>query len=317
MRRAVVRGRQLIDSGSGSPLQLHGLNVFLDYLRFDDMALMRQLLPSANVVRLVGLFWMDNRNVADCSCCTDDPSEGYLARACLDSLKRALITITSRGVWVIVAAKARYAAGEGWPEVNDVFHDAQLAHRYRSMWRHVARQLRSMPMLAGFEPMSEPRNKHIPQSVVRTFYEGVCEAIGQVMPRCLWHCLGKGLPHVCAYGARVDTCMRACPMYCYNAPSWMHGCVPNVPMPYPNRRWTRACRVSSAQRRITRCTRRVNITTWLYPMPPNLASHRLPLRYLTSPRCGSSTLQCCSRRLAVCPCPTLCTRLTSSNHGTT
>ena len=71
-RRILVQGRKLIDSASGAALQLHGLNVYLDYLRFDDMALMRQLLPSANFVRLVGVFWHDTRDVAECSCCTDD-----------------------------------------------------------------------------------------------------------------------------------------------------------------------------------------------------------------------------------------------------
>ena len=38
-------------------------------------------------------------------------------------------------------------------------------------------------MLAGLEPMSEPRNKHIPQEAVRTFYEGVCAAVASVDAR--------------------------------------------------------------------------------------------------------------------------------------
>ena len=176
-RRVLVQGSRLLDSATGVPLRLHGLNMYLDYLHFDDMALMRQLLPTANFVRLVGVFWHDSADASGCSCCTEDASRGYYADTCLDHLKQAIRTITSRGLWVLVAAKARYAAGEGWPAVSDVFHDAELAGRYRALWAHLARELAGMSMLMGFEPMSEPRNKHVTQASVRSFYEGVCATV--------------------------------------------------------------------------------------------------------------------------------------------
>ena len=182
-RRVLVQGHTLIDSASGAELRLHGLNVYLDYLRFDDMALMRQLLPSANFVRLVGVFWHDGRDASDCACCTEDESHGYFAPSCLETLKSAIKTITARGIWVLVAAKARFAAGEGYPHVPDVFHDAELSRRYRVLWQFLARELRDVSMLAGIEPMSEPRNKEVPQSTVRSFYEGVCGAIAAIDAR--------------------------------------------------------------------------------------------------------------------------------------
>ena len=147
------------------------------------MALMRQLLPSANLVRLVGVFWHDHESVADCACCTDDITQGYFAPSCLEHLRETIASITARGIWVILAAKGRYAAGEGWPAITDVFHDSDLARRFRELWRHLARELRAMPMLAGFEPLSEPRNKAVPQSAVVRFYEGVCGAIHSVDDR--------------------------------------------------------------------------------------------------------------------------------------
>ena len=104
----VVKGSRLFDSQSGGELHLHGVNFYLDYLRFDDMALLRTLLPRANLVRLVGVFWHDAADEADCPCCIDDPAVGYYAPACLAALKSAIETITSRGVWVVVAAKARW-----------------------------------------------------------------------------------------------------------------------------------------------------------------------------------------------------------------
>ena len=153
------------------------------------MALMRQLLPSANLVRLVGVFWHDTASTSECSCCTDDEAHGYFAPQCLETLKHAIKTITSNGVWVIVAAKARYAAGEAYDgkaladeasRVSDVFHDPALAARYRTLWGFLARELKDMPMIAGLEPMSEPRDKMVSQQVVRGFYEGVCARIAMV-----------------------------------------------------------------------------------------------------------------------------------------
>lgn len=38
-------------------------------------------------------------------------------------------------------------------------------------------------MIAGVEPMSEPRNKNVPQSAVVHFYEGVCGAVHAVDDR--------------------------------------------------------------------------------------------------------------------------------------
>ena len=51
-RRLEVVGRQLRDSSSGEEVVLHGVNIYLDYLRFDDLALIAEMLPGANMVRL-------------------------------------------------------------------------------------------------------------------------------------------------------------------------------------------------------------------------------------------------------------------------
>ena len=78
--RIVVQGRRLLDSRSGAEVVLHGVNIYLDYMRFDDTVLLRELLPGANLVRLVGVFWRDVEREEDCSCCTDDPAEGARRR---------------------------------------------------------------------------------------------------------------------------------------------------------------------------------------------------------------------------------------------
>ncbi|EOD23906.1 hypothetical protein EMIHUDRAFT_206882 [Emiliania huxleyi CCMP1516] len=147
-RRIIVQGERLLDSSSGEELLLHGVNIFLDYLRFDDIALLRKLLPAANLVRLVGF-------------------------------------------WVIIAAKARFAAGESYPEAADVFHDTRLASAFEAMWRHIAAAMVDQPMLAGFEVMSEPRSKVTEQATVRRFYESVCSGV---------HLADRRIPIPCVVG---------------------------------------------------------------------------------------------------------------------
>ena len=73
----------------GAELSLHGVNIYLDYLRFDDLALMATLLPGSNLVRLVALFWGDVKPDAgtdmsvscapDDTCCVDDAASSFIA----------------------------------------------------------------------------------------------------------------------------------------------------------------------------------------------------------------------------------------------
>lgn len=220
-RRLQADGAELIDTETGASVALHGVNMFVDYLEFDDIALMRSLLPTANVVRLVGVLWGDapppletqppepgNASATTsivpaavttsaaaaepesvCAptdrCCVDDPTVGYFAEQCLAALLVAVERLSAAGLWVIVAAKGRYAAGDGWPEVPDVFHSMSLTTRMCAMWRHIAAALRPLPMVAGYEVLSEPRNKHVAQQTVRRFYEAACSAVHSSDPRVL------------------------------------------------------------------------------------------------------------------------------------
>jgi len=203
-RRIIVQGERLLDSSSGEELLLHGVNIFLDYLRFDDIALLRKLLPAANLVRLVGVFWhdappapppTDGSSPPFCApadrCCVDDESTGYFAPHCLDALRTAVQRLADAGFWVIIAAKARFAAGESYPEAADVFHDTRLASAFEAMWRHIAGAMVDQPMLAGFEVMSEPRSKVTEQATVRRFYESVCSGV---------HLADRRIPIPCVVG---------------------------------------------------------------------------------------------------------------------
>lgn len=42
---------------------------------------------------------------------------------------------TQAGLWVILAARAKYAAGYTWPDQPDVWHDPDLRATMVEMWR--------------------------------------------------------------------------------------------------------------------------------------------------------------------------------------
>ena len=65
------------------------------------------------------------------------------------------------------AQRAKYAAGWDWPAHPDVFHDAELRRKYYAMWAFVAARYRSWGRVAGYEIMSEPRTKVVPQQQAR------------------------------------------------------------------------------------------------------------------------------------------------------
>ena len=103
---------------------------------------LRRALPAANVIRLVGLLWHDSIKDSDgLECSTDDSSTGYLDDECMRYLDALIKQATEAGFWVILAARAKYAAGWNPPEAEyDVWNDRRLRKQMYKMWSHVARR---------------------------------------------------------------------------------------------------------------------------------------------------------------------------------
>ena len=118
-------------------------------------------------------------------CGTEDEATGFLSAACLDAMDRLIRQATERGLWVIIAARAKYAAGWDWPAQPDVFHDASLRRKYYAMWSFVAARYSAWARVAGYEIMSEPRTKVVPQAEVMEFMQGGCDAVHAHDPRAL------------------------------------------------------------------------------------------------------------------------------------
>ena len=129
--RLRVDGSNLIDPASGQPVTLHGVNWWSGYFQSDDGLDLETELPSANLVRLVGILW-DNGN-PDTDCRTNDASNGFLSDKCVRHLDNAIKACQRHNVWVIITCRAAQAAGDGYPE--DVFHDEDLVAQYEIMWR--------------------------------------------------------------------------------------------------------------------------------------------------------------------------------------
>jgi hypothetical protein len=181
--RLVAAGADLMRP-DGTPIALHGVNMYLEWFMTShataqrDVALLRTALPSANVIRFVGVLWKDSIKESDgLECSTDDATHGFLDETCLRHMDELIAQATAAGLHVILSARAKYAAGWAWPEEPDVFHDADLRRRYYAMWAFLVSRYASWDRVVGYEIMSEPRSKVVSQREVTEFMAGGCAVV--------------------------------------------------------------------------------------------------------------------------------------------
>eukprot|EP01084_Bolivina_argentea_P082941 150158_1 len=183
--RLKVNGSSLINPSNNKEILLHGFNWYLPYVIDGDLEQMKSLLPAANAVRIIGIFW-DNwvsGNAVQKDCRTNNASHGYIKQSCIDEMYNAVkIATKDNKTWVFITGRAEYAAGQDYPTYPDVFHNDTLKEQYYSMWQYVANYFKDVDYIAAYEIMSEPRTKIVQQSVVRDFYAGACKLIHTVDP---------------------------------------------------------------------------------------------------------------------------------------
>ena len=205
MVRLTACGNELLQTDTKRPVVLAGINFFLEWMLHihpdystephagvglsGDIRLLRQHLPSANLVRFVGVLWKDSlpekASVDGLECSTDDVSTGFLHPRCLDAMDSFVREATSAGLWVILAARAKYAAGWGYPAVPDAFHDAGVREQFLQMWAFLSRRYRGYDRIAGYEIMSEPRTKVVPQKEVMELMQAGCDVVHRADPNAL------------------------------------------------------------------------------------------------------------------------------------
>ena len=173
---------------------LQGVNTYLEWYKdyygaLDggssalDVPHLRRALPAANCVRFVGLLWKDSIKASDgLECFVNDASKGYLEDECVRYIDAMVKQATDAGLWVILAARAKYAAGWSGP---DVWHSATMRRQMLAMWSFVARRYKDIDRIAGYEIMSEPRTKTVAQARERDFMREGCEAVHAADPGAL------------------------------------------------------------------------------------------------------------------------------------
>ena len=153
------------------------------------MAHLRRALPAANCIRFVGLLWHDSVMSNDgLECASDDPALGYIDATCLAYVDALIKQATDAGLWVILAARAKYAAGWGLGQPDVWSHEPaghEVRRRMLAMWQFIAKRYKGVERIAGYEIMSEPRTKTVSQSNVRDFMRQGCEAVHREDPRAL------------------------------------------------------------------------------------------------------------------------------------
>jgi len=179
----IPSGGRLANGGPGRPLILSGVNMYIQYYMelpsaWHDIRWLRESIPSANVIRLVGILWHDSTGPEDgLECFTNNANWGYMNTRCVHALDKIIAEATAAGLWVILTARAKYAAGWGWPGEPDVWHSPELVQKYYAMWSWMAERYSTWERIAGYEIMSEPRTKDAAPERVASFMRGGCDAV--------------------------------------------------------------------------------------------------------------------------------------------
>jgi hypothetical protein len=186
--RLRVSGPKLLDQ-QGHEVRLVGFNWQLNHVQsapFSDGDLMKKVLPSANLARIVGVLWDNSRDatgkLSGNDCMTD--TAPFWKESCFSKLDNAVRQATAAKIWVVLAARAEYAAGQNYQSDPDstVFHNATLRTMFYTMWKHVAAHYASWDYIAAYEVMAEPRDKDASPALVRSFYVDACDAVQSVAP---------------------------------------------------------------------------------------------------------------------------------------
>ena len=172
--RLTAAGPDLYDDGRR--VRLGGVNMYLEWFMtshataITDVSTLRAAVPSANLVRFVGVLWHDSIKPSDgIECSSPNAATGYLNATCLHYMDELIGQATSAGLYVLLCARAKYAAGWSFPEQADVFHDAALRTQYYEMWRFLAARystwdrcarLTPLPVIAAPTPPLPPHRRY-------------------------------------------------------------------------------------------------------------------------------------------------------------
>ena len=140
--RLTVNGSSLLDPSAPRSVPPAGFNWQSGRTGPDPGGLMKQLAPGATVARLVGVLWGNTdplQSHPNKECMTMEPPH-YFNDKCFDDLDPWVKSATDAGLWVILAVRGEYVAGQKFETDpgSSIFRNATLANMSFAMWRHVA-----------------------------------------------------------------------------------------------------------------------------------------------------------------------------------
>lgn len=208
--RLTVNGSQLLDP-SGNTVRLTGLNWQYKETGHQPGTMMNQVMPGANVARLVGIMW-DNtfplsvHYTSDCYLPNSPPN--YFNDKCFAYIDEWVLSCQRASLWAILAMRGQYAAGQNYATdpMQNVFNNATLRSNLYAAWAHIAEHYKTWENIAAYEILSEPRDQSASQKVVREFYEGGCNAVFAV--DAATPCLVGGAPYYKLWTFDADTLLR-------------------------------------------------------------------------------------------------------------
>ena len=156
-RRLLITGAAVSEPEQPDrPVLLRGVNLDFKlgsdypYPVSQDRAL-KELLPGANLVRLVMNHWHDSDSASDCA---THVAPGYIKDECLEQFDRILAWSTRElGAWSVITARSALAAGDGGVG-GTIFTNSTLKTQWLEMWVSLARRFKDTDNIAGYEVMS-------------------------------------------------------------------------------------------------------------------------------------------------------------------
>lgn len=192
--RLIVDGQHLVKP-NGKRIVLRGVNwgSWGENMEADadDMVAM-----GANCVRLPMARWWGLYGGADVDA-RDDKAYAFLRRENIERSLRELDWLTARGLWVVLMIDSNCGQsgtqgpndiaycdpyGVFGPNGRNFFTDHPLRQVFKSIWRHVAARVRSIPNVAMFELLPEPLGGRGVEwaAPLREFYRELIAAVREV-----------------------------------------------------------------------------------------------------------------------------------------
>jgi hypothetical protein len=169
--RLTIAGAQILDP-SGQPLIMRGYNWGQwDTTQPTDAA--DNIQQGANSVRIPLRWWGDWKDNVDSR---DDAAPGHIDPAHLAILDQTMQWASASHLWITLFVDSNN--GQGADGATDNFWtDPAAKQEFVEVWQFLVQRYASLPYVAAYEILPEPRATGVTNAAVREFYESIIPSI--------------------------------------------------------------------------------------------------------------------------------------------